>query len=93
MERFLGEVFDAEISGVQSFGVFVTLPNSAEGLVRIESLAGYYEYDEERMQLIGKNGVILTMGTPIKVRLIRADRISGQIDFAPAEEQEKLCQH
>ena len=45
------------------------------------------------MQLIGKNGVILTMGTPIKVRLIRADRISGQIDFAPAEEQEKLCQH
>jgi len=52
MEKFLGEVFDAEISGVQSFGVFVTLENSAEGLVRIEALSGYYEYDEERMQLI-----------------------------------------
>ena len=93
MEKFLGEVFDAEISGVQSFGVFVTLENSAEGLVRIEALSGYYEYDEERMQLIGKNGVKLTMGTPMKVRLIRADRISGQIDFAPAAEQEKICQH
>ena len=93
MEQFLGEVFDAEISGVQSFGVFVTLQNSAEGLVRIETLSGYYEYDEEKMQLIGKNGVKLTMGTPMRVRLIRADRISGQIDFAPAAEQEKVCQH
>lgn len=93
MEQFLGEVFDAEVSGVQAFGVFVTLANSAEGLVRVESLPGYYEYDEEKMQLLGKNGVKLTIGTPIKVRLIRADRLSGQIDFTPALEQEKPCQH
>lgn len=83
MEQFVGEEFDAEVSGVQSFGVFVELENSAEGLVRIEDLDGYYEYDEEKMQLLGKNGMRITIGTPIKVILVRADRTTGQIDFKP----------
>ena len=81
MERFLGQDFDGEVSGVQAFGIFVALPNGAEGLVRIETMPGYFEYDDQRMALISRAGVRYTIGTPVHVRLTAANRASGQIDF------------
>ena len=36
MKPFVGEEFDAEVSGVQAFGIFVALENGCEGLIRIE---------------------------------------------------------
>lgn len=87
MKQFIGEEFDAEVSGVQAFGVFVALENGCEGLIRIELLAGdYYQYDEQHMALTGRHtGKRFTIGTPIRVRLIAASETTGQIDFAPAE--------
>ena len=89
MEQFIGEEFDAEVSGVTSFGLFVSLANSVEGLIRMDSLPDdYYEYDEEAMVLTGRHrGRRYTMGTPIRVRLLSASRITGQIDFAAADTQ------
>lgn len=91
MERFLGQDFDGEVSGVQAFGIFVVLPNGAEGLVRIETMPGYFEYDDQRMALISRAGVRYTIGTPVHVRLTAASRASGQIDFvlSPANPQQK----
>ena len=88
MEQFIGEEFDAEVSGVTSFGLFVCLPNSVEGLIRMDALPDdYYEYDEEAMTLTGRHrGRRYTIGTPLRVRLLSASRINGQIDFATAEE-------
>lgn len=87
MKQFIGEEFDAEVSGVQAFGVFVALENGCEGLIRIELLAGdYYQYDEQHMALVGRHtGKRFTIGTPIRVKLIAASEVTGQIDFAPAE--------
>lgn len=87
MKQFIGEEFDAEVSGVQAFGVFAALENGCEGLIRIELLAGdYYQYDEQHMALIGRHtGKRFTIGTPIRVKLIAASEVTGQIDFAPAE--------
>ena len=87
MKRFIGEEFDAEVSGVQPFGVFVALENGCEGLIRIELLAGdRYEYDEQRMTMTGRHtGKRFTIGTPIRVKLIAASEVTGQIDFAPAD--------
>lgn len=87
MKQFIGEEFDAEVSGVQAFGVFVALENGCEGLIRIELLAGdYYQYDEQHMSLTGRHtGKRFTIGTPIRVKLIAASEVTGQIDFAPAE--------
>lgn len=81
MEQFLGQDFDGEVSGVQAFGLFVSLPNGAEGLIRIESLPGYFEYDDQKMALTNRTGVRYTIGTPVCVRLVAANRASGQIDF------------
>lgn len=87
MKRFVGEEFDAEVSGVQSFGVFVALENGCEGLIRVELLAGdRYEYDEQRMTMVGRRtGKRFTIGTPIRVKLLAASEVTGQIDFAPAD--------
>ena len=87
MKRFVGEEFDAEVSGVQSFGVFVALENGCEGLIRVELLAGdRYEYDEQRMTMVGRRtGKRFTIGTPVRVKLLAASEVTGQIDFAPAD--------
>lgn len=87
MKRFVGKEFDAEVSGVQSFGVFVALENGCEGLIRVELLAGdRYEYDEQRMTMVGRRtGKRFTIGTPIRVKLLAASEVTGQIDFAPVD--------
>ena len=87
MKRFIGEEFDAEVSGVQSFGLFVALENGCEGLIRVELLAGdFYQYDEQRMTMTGRRtGKRFTIGTPIRVKLLAASEVTGQIDFAPAD--------
>ena len=87
MQQFIGEEFDAEVSGVQSFGVFVALENGCEGLIRAELMTGdFYQYDEEHMAMVGRRtGKRFTIGTPLRVKLLAASEVTGQIDFAPAE--------
>ena len=87
MKQFIGEEFDAEVSGVQSFGIFVALANGCEGLIRAELMTGdFYQYDEEHMAMVGRRtGKRFTIGTPLRVKLLAASEITGQIDFAPAE--------
>ncbi len=91
MKRFIGEEFDAEIANIQSFGIFVALENGCEGLVRIELLEGdFFEYDEQHMLLQGRHtGKRFSIGMPLRVRLIASSEVTGQIDFAPAENE--LC--
>lgn len=89
MEQFIGQDFDGEVSGVTSFGLFVSLKNAVEGLIRVEDLPGDdYEFDEQKMMLIGRRSrVRYTMGTPMRVRLTAASRVTGLIDFIPAPER------
>lgn len=89
MEQFIGQDFDGEVSGVTSFGLFVSLKNAVEGLIRVEDLPGDdYEFDDQKMMLIGRRSrVRYTMGTPIRVRLTAASRVTGLIDFIPAPER------
>lgn len=89
MEQFIGQDFDGEVSGVTSFGLFVSLKNAVEGLIRVEDLPGDdYEFDDQKMTLIGRRSrVRYTMGTPMRVRLTAASRVTGLIDFIPAPER------
>lgn len=89
MEQFIGQDFDGEVSGVTSFGLFVSLKNAVEGLIRVEDLPGDdYEFDDQKMMLIGRRSrVRYTMGTPMRVRLTAASRVTGLIDFIPTPER------
>ncbi|MBA1434667.1 ribonuclease R [Bombilactobacillus bombi] len=90
----VGQEYEGVINSVTSFGMFVSLENTVEGLVHISNmLDDYYEYHEQELALVGKTThKTYTMGEPIKVRLIRADAQQRQVDFEPVltpEEQKR----
>ena len=77
----VGEVFDATISSVTNFGVFVALGNTAEGLVRIEALPDdTYLFLEKQLKLKGASNVF-SIGDRVKVELINVNLYSREIDF------------
>ncbi len=87
MEKFVGQEFDGVISSVTGFGFFVMLPNTVEGLVRVEDLKNdYYAFDEKRLTLTGeRSGHVLSIGDKVKVKLVAASKISRRIDFVLLE--------
>ena len=90
----VGNTFDAVVSSVTSFGMFIQLDNTVEGLIHISNMKDdFYEFDEKSMSMHGRGtGKIFKVGQPIKVKLIRADVEHRQIDFERVltpEEQEQ----
>ena len=82
MEEFVGQEFDGIVGSVVKFGMFVELPNTIEGLVHITPLPESYNYNERTMTLQGeKTGKTFRVGQPIRVKLTRADKETGDIDF------------
>ena len=82
----VGEVFSGRISGVLGFGFFVELEGVfADGLVHISDLEDdYYAYDEGRHRLVGeRTGRIWRLGDPVRVRLVRVNQESFQVELAP----------
>lgn len=56
MQSFIGENFTATISGVTSFGFFVELDNSVEGLVHISTLTDdFYHFNQALYSLVGEH--------------------------------------
>ena len=83
MEKHIGEEYDGIISSIMSFGVFVELENTVEGMIRFDKLGDeYFVYDEERKILLGeKTKTMYHIGDKIHIRVIRADKQTRQIDF------------
>lgn len=83
MEDKVGGEFDGIISSVTSFGFFVELENSVEGLVRVADLDDdYYVYDEKTYSLRGeRSGKIYKIGDEVKVIVANVDVLSHKIDF------------
>lgn len=79
----VGDHFDAVVSSVTSFGMFIQLPNTVEGLIHISNLTDdFYNFDEKTLTLTGR-GTHRTfkIGMPIKVTLINANVEQHQLDF------------
>ena len=83
MQSKIGEEYDGIISNITSFGVFVELDNTVEGLIRFENLGDeYFNYDEEHKRLIGENtGTIFNIGDKISIRVIEANKELRRISF------------
>lgn len=85
MSNHLGEEFNGVISGVTSFGIFVELENTAEGLVRLEDLPrGNYVFDEKSFTLFSNRNVY-KLGDEIKIKVASCDVIAGELDFVLAK--------
>ena len=83
MQSKIGEIYSGIISSVTSFGVFVELENTVEGLIRFEDLGDeYFNYNEEKKQLIGeRTNSIYKIGDKIQVQVIYADKITRRVNF------------
>ena len=87
MVPFVGEPFDAHVTGITRFGVFVGLDNGVEGLVHIDSMDDdEYMYQEDTMTLKGRfSGTTYAMGMPVRVTLVKADKERREVDFIMGE--------
>lgn len=82
MEEYVGEEFEGVVASVVKFGMFVELPNTIEGLIHVTTLPEYYHFNERTLTLQGeKSGKVFRVGQQIKVKLIRSDKETGDIDF------------
>lgn len=89
MAQHIGEEYEGIISGVTSFGIFVELENTIEGMVRLSSIVDdYYIYDAEKHSLIGERKKrVFRIGDNIKIQVARVDIKQREIDFNLAEEE------
>lgn len=81
MKEKIGEEFDGTVSSVTSFGLFVKLESTIEGLVHISDIKGYYDFDEVRCRLIGRNGNMYKIGDKVRVKVQSVDIRLKQINF------------
>jgi ribonuclease R len=83
MQDKVGEEFEGVISGVTSFGIFIELPNTIEGLVHVSFLTDdYYHYHEKQYAMIGeRTGKIYRLGDSVKVKVANVNVDERSIDF------------
>ena len=85
MKDKIGQEFDATISSVTNFGIFVALENTVEGLIKIEDLPDdAYLFLEKQLKLKGSSHVY-SLGEKVKVVLTNVSLQSRNIDFKIAE--------
>ncbi len=89
MQDRIGEVYPGTVSGVTSFGLFVTLDElNVDGLVHVTELGrDYFRFDAARHEIKGeRSGVVYRLAARIHVRVARVDLEQSKIDFVLAED-------
>ncbi len=79
----IGDEYDGIISSVTSFGIFVELPNTVEGLIHVSFLTDdYYHYDEGSYSLIGeRTGRIMRIGDKVRIKVSGVNIEERKVDF------------
>ena len=88
MEEKTGETYTGTISGVTGWGIYVELPDTVEGMIRISDLTDdFYYYDEKKYILVGeRTGKTYMLGQEMKIKVAGADCARRTIDFMPFED-------
>lgn len=88
MSDKIGMVYDAHISGIQSYGIYCEIDeNHCEGMVGMRDLDGdYYDFDERNYCLVGRHRhKKYQLGDPIRIIVERANLEKKQLDFVLAD--------
>ncbi len=88
MSRRIGKVYEGVISGISTWGIYVELPNTIEGMVHVANMQDdHYDYHEDRYEMAGVHtGRSYKLGQTVYVRVIGADSLTRTIDFEMADE-------
>ena len=91
MKYRLGIVYEGVISSITTWGMYVELPNTIEGLVRVTSLTDdYYYYDEEHYEMRAEHiNKVYKLGQKVKVTAVNVDLNLRTIDFELVEVEEE----
>jgi len=87
LSKRVGEEFDAYISAVVSFGLFIVLADLiVDGLVAIDTLEDdFYRYEDVDHRLVGAtHGRVFRLGDTVRVKLIKADPERRMLEFVMA---------
>ena len=92
MAEHIGEAFEGVISSVTSWGMYVELPNTVEGMVHVNNLTDdYYHFNEETYELVGETtGKSYKLGQKIQIVVADADKFMKTIDFVLPEDAEEF---
>ncbi len=87
MSMRIGKTYEGVISGVTAWGLYVELPNTVEGLIRISELKGdYYIFDEKNMEMVGETtNTRYKLGQKVTILVAGTDRMARTVDFALSE--------
>lgn len=90
MEAHIGEIYEGVISSITTWGVYVELPNTIEGMIHVSMLPGdYFYYDEETYEMVGQaTNIRYKLGQILKVKVNATDKILRTIDFVIPQEGE-----
>ncbi|MYL31411.1 ribonuclease R [Halobacillus halophilus] len=83
MQDKVGEEYEGVISSVTSFGMFVELPNTVEGLVHVSTLTDdYYHFHEKQYAMIGeRTGNVFRIGDEVTIRVTNVNIEERVVDF------------
>ena len=83
MRKFIGKQYEGIISSITSWGIYVELPNTVEGMVHVTNmLDDYYYYDDQHYEMVGETtGKRYKLGQRVMIRVLDADTVLKTIDF------------
>lgn len=85
MSSHIGEVLDAIVTGVSQWGLYAEEKETkCEGMIKLADIGNdFFELNEKEMSLSGKKSKkVFRIGTPIKIKVLRADMDKKIIDYA-----------
>lgn len=86
LAEHIGKIYDVRVTGVQSFGFFVTIVDfGGDGLVPVSTLGRErFAFDEAAQSLTGEiSDTSYKVGQRLKMRLVEANPVSGAMKFEP----------
>lgn len=85
LSGFVGACYTGLVSGITSWGIYVELPNTIEGLIHVSNLQGdYYNFEPETYRMVGQiTGKSYRLGQSVQIQVLGVDRFQGTIDFIP----------
>ena len=83
ISKYINKEYNGVINSITSFGIYVSLPNTVEGLVHISNLRDdYYYYDEDLMVLTGeRKHKVYRVGDKVRIKVIGTNVSEGEVDF------------
>ena len=86
MTQYIGDIFEGVISSITKWGIYVELPNTIEGLVRLQDMNDdFYVFNEDTMTVVGRNRKhVYRMGDAVKIKVKAANKDEGTVDFVVA---------